>query len=136
MATTMRIGGSSAGKSQQTEEQLQSECFMWYHNTFRFGVYSKMLHHNDNNSANRVTGSRKKALGVTKGVSDFEFICYRVTHFIEMKIPGGVQSDEQKVFQKQVELMGFPYTLIFSFVEFQNYIYAALATSEREYNNR
>lgn len=130
MANTMIYGRLS-----QTEDQLQAECFMWYYNTFRFGIYSKMLHHNDNNSANRITGSRKKALGVTPGVSDFEFITHGIVHFIEMKIPGGVQNDDQKVFQKQVELMGFPYTLIFSFVEFQKYIYAALATSERRYAN-
>lgn len=126
MATTMK----------QTEEQLQAECFLWYYNKYRFDpIYSKMLHHNDNNSYNKVVGARKKALGVVSGVSDFELTTFRQVHYIEMKIPDGKQSDEQKVFQFQVESLGFPYIILYSFVDFQNYIYAALATSEQRLNN-
>jgi hypothetical protein len=90
-----------------------------------------MLHHNDNNSYNRIIGARKKALGVVAGLSDMELICdYGIVLFIEMKIPGGVQSSEQKDFERKVVERGHIYVVIFNFEQFKNTIYGALGTGK------
>lgn len=105
-----------------TETQLHAQCYQWYHNQFRFTEWIGMLHHNDNNSYNAIEGNRKKTMGVIPGTSDFELIGYGWVDFIEMKIPGGTQSADQREFQRKVEARGHRYTILFSFVEFQRHI--------------
>jgi len=77
-----------------------------------------------NNSFNRITGANAKALGVVAGVSDLEFIGENgVTWFIELKVPGGRQSEDQKEFQSKLEERGHKYIIIFSFEEFKRFIF-------------
>lgn len=103
-----------------TEAQLQNQCFIWFHNTFF--EERQMLHNNDNNSYNSIEGARKKALGVVKGISDFELILDHAVVFIELKLPGEVQKPEQITFQQKVTERGHLYVLIYSFEEFKNFI--------------
>jgi hypothetical protein len=114
------------GRLPQTETQLHAQCFQWYWNEYRHGVWKQALHHNDNNSINSIEGNKKKAMGVIPGVSDFELVLPGGMLFIEMKIPGGKQSQEQKDFQEFVESCGHEYIIIFSFEEFKNKIYGTL----------
>ena len=101
-----------------TEEQLQSQCYQWFHNTLH--QHRGMLFHVDNNSWNAVIGSKKKALGVNPGVSDFVFISFLgKVLWIEMKTEVGSQSEEQRKFQLQVTLRGHEYYVCRSFKEFQ-----------------
>lgn len=110
-----------------TETQLQAKCVEWYHNEFRFTPWKKMLHCNNNNSHNNISGNKAKALGVVPGVSDLELICPtgRVV-FIELKIPGGVQSNDQIEFMNEVQSRGHSYLIIFSFEDFKNTIWAII----------
>ena len=103
-----------------TEEQLQSSCVQWFWNNYP--EQRKMLFHVDNNSWNSVIGSRKKALGVVSGPSDLILILRCRVVFIEMKIPGGVQSDNQKDFEKKVNDRSHQYIIIYSLQEFKNLI--------------
>lgn len=104
-----------------TEQQLQNMCTVWFWNNFH--EYRRMLHHNNNNSHNSIKGAMNKAIGVVDGVSDLELILDggRVL-FIELKIPGGYQSAEQKDFENKVTERGHRYIIIFSFEEFKNLI--------------
>lgn len=103
-----------------TEEQLQSQCALWFWN--EFPEHRRMLFHVDNNSYNAIIGARKKALGVCKGPSDLIFVLgYRVI-FIEMKLPTAYQEPEQKDFQEKVEARGHEYIIIRSFDSFKAFI--------------
>ena len=108
-----------------TELQMQAECITWFWNTFP--AYRRLLHCNMNNSFNRISGSLAKSLGVTSGVSDLEYIGENgVTWFVELKLPGGKQSPEQKDFESKLIERGHKYVILYSFVEFKNFIYGTL----------
>lgn len=106
------------------EEKLQNECFIWFHNTFP--SERRMLHHNNNNSVNRIAGNKAKAMGVVAGVSDFELIVTGHVIFIEMKTLTGTLSDEQKDFMQKVIDRGHIYVVIRTIEQFKNLVYGAL----------
>ena len=60
-----------------------------------------------------------KATGVVAGVSDLIIIQPNRIIFIELKTEKGVQSNEQKSFEKKVKNLGFEYYLIRSMDEFK-----------------
>ena len=105
-----------------TEEQLHSQCFIWHWNTFPWE--RGMLHHNNNNSHNRISGSKAKAMGVVAGVSDFEYVVENQVVFIEMKTPEGSLSKEQKEFRDNVMSRGHLYLIVRTFERFKQVIEA------------
>lgn len=113
-----------------TEEQMQAECFLWWHNTYgRNPKYAKRLFAVDNNISHRIKGeyriiegNRKKAIGVVPGVSDMVLLLPKSIAFIELKLPGNTQSDEQLIFEKLVNSMELFYFVVKSVSEFQNLI--------------
>lgn len=107
-----------------TEEQLQSACTMWFHNTFP--SERKMLFHVDNNSWNKIIGARKKALGVCAGVSDLILIIRKEVVFIEMKLPRGSHSEEQEDFHNKVSDRGHMYVTIRRLQDFKIFIVTQL----------
>ena len=107
-----------------TEGQMQSQCFIWFWNTYP--EHRRMLLHVDNNSFNSIEGNRKKAMGVVRGVSDFILILPSMVMFIELKLPTGKQSEEQVDFQNKVVSKGHPYTIIRSFEQFKNLIWQVI----------
>lgn len=112
-----------------TEEQMQSECAIWFWNSFP--DYRRMLFHVDNNSQNSIVGARKKALGVCKGPSDFILVLRegRVV-FIELKTEIGSQSTEQKDFESKVVERGHEYIVIRSVDKFKNFVTRKLINDE------
>lgn len=126
MANTMNKTEGVRARN-RLEDKMNSECAKWFWNDPKLRSYRRMLHHNDNNSFNGIEGARKKAMGVVAGVSDFELILDRGrVLWLEGKIPGGVQEEEQKDFMEKVESRGHLYIIYFSFVEFQKIVYGAL----------
>lgn len=114
------------------ELQEQAKFATWFWNTFP--SERGMLHANDNNSYNSIEGARKKALGVVKGVSDFELVGYGSVIFIEFKLPGEKQKPEQIDFMNKVRERGHIYIIVYSFEEAKNFVlntlgYATLASS-------
>lgn len=116
-----------------TELQEQAKFAQWFWNTFP--SERGMLHANDNNSYNSIEGARKKALGVVKGVSDFELVSFAaIVVFIEFKLPGEKQKLEQLDFEMKVSERGHIYRIFYSCAEAQNFVlntlgYATLASS-------
>jgi hypothetical protein len=101
-----------------TEQQLQAKCFLWFWNNHP--EERRMLFHVDNNSSNSVVGNQKKALGVTKGVSDLIYILpWGKTVFLECKLPGGVQKPEQREFMVAIQQREHLYFIFRSLEEFQ-----------------
>lgn len=60
-----------------------------------------------------------KSMGVVSGVSDLIWLSNNGPVFIEMKIPTGVQSKEQKEFESVVSSLGYRYVICRSFEQFQ-----------------
>jgi hypothetical protein len=111
----------------KTELQMQAYCCTWFWNEFRHTEERQMLHANINNSFNKIEGAKNAALGVVAGISDTEFIDYGEMWFLEFKLTGGVQSQDQKDFQRKVEERGHKYKLLYSFEEFRSFIISRLA---------
>ena len=113
------------------ELRAQAACFEWFHNSFP--KHRKMLFNVDNNSSSRIEGNKKRSLGVTKGVSDFILVAPGCVNFIELKVYGGKQSDDQLEFQDKVTTRGHSYVVIFvepnDISNFKNYINAALGNN-------
>jgi hypothetical protein len=64
-----------------------------------------------------------KATGLLKGASDLIVILpNKKLIFVELKMPKGVQSIEQKDFESRVILLGFEYHIIRSLEEFKGLI--------------
>ena len=103
-----------------TEQQIQSECFLWHWNTYP--LERRMLFHIDNNSSDRRTGNLKKAQGVVRGVSDFIIVINGLVIFIEMKTEIGSQSTHQVVFERMITERGHIYKLVRSVQEFKDLI--------------
>jgi hypothetical protein len=87
----------------------------------------------DNNLSHRLSGvyraiegNRKKAIGCRAGVSDLVFVTSDGVYFIELKLTHGVQSIEQRDFQKKVEARGWTYVIIRELDEFKEFINAML----------
>lgn len=104
-----------------SEGKIQSECYIWFHNTYP--EHRGRLYAINNNSHNAIKGSFNKAMGVVSGVSDMHFILPegRIL-FIEMKDAKGVQSEAQKKWQATAEGLGHKYVIIRTLKDFQELI--------------
>lgn len=100
------------------EEKLQAECFQWHWGTYPHK--RRTLFHVQQKARNKMEGSRFKAMGVVKGISDLIMVCPGKTIYIEMKTATGTQSDEQIDFQRQVEANGQEYYICRSLEQFQS----------------
>lgn len=107
--------------TQQTESRFAQQCFVWFNNTLPFERGRLFLIHNNPRSI--VDGAQLIGMGMLPGVADMGFmIGVGRLAFLELKIPGGVQSEFQHWFEHIAEYMGFDYHLIDSFDKFQNVI--------------
>ena len=115
--------GLGAPKTFATEEQFQQYCFTWFWN--EYPAYRQMVFHIDNNSVNAIVGAKKRSMGVTKGISDFIFVCgNRTIYFVELKLPGRGQKREQKTFEAKLREFGHIYIIINTFEEFKRIVEA------------
>ena len=118
-----------------TEDAHQMAFFAWIalhqdlHPVFRKDCKLLFFCVNENKvlgHAGAITGARFKAMGKKSGVSDIICLWPVPTKFfipayhgllLEMKNPSGVQSPEQKIFQKQVEIQGYCYRVAYTWYE-------------------
>lgn len=102
-----------------SELKFQSTCFINHWNFYP--DQRKRLCCVNNNSQNALKGAFNKAIGVVSGVSDmFYLMDGGKILWLEFKIPGGLQSDKQKEWQKLCENLGHEYRLIYSESDFWN----------------
>jgi hypothetical protein len=92
---------------QDAEDRIQSNSYIWFHNTFP--MHRGLLCYNLNNSKNAIDGNKNKGLGLQKGRSDLTFYWDGRAYMLECKTAKGVQSPGQKVWQAQIESQGFKY---------------------------
>lgn len=109
------------------EGKIQSECVIWFNNTFH--QFRKTLFHvpneNDRSDSNMIQGAIRKSLGVVAGVADLLFLVARGRYHglcIEMKDEKGTQKPAQKEWQAIVEAQGYMYVICRSLEQFKTTI--------------
>lgn len=105
---------------QLSHDQLQAECYQWFHNTYP--EQRGLLHANVNNAQNKIKGNQQKALGVVKGVLDMEYFRNGQLHFFDIKVGKDKFSQAQHEFMAQVTAEGAKCYEIRSLEQFQTII--------------
>ncbi len=100
--------GSRAYKS---ENRIQQECYMWFHNTFP-ELRGCLFAVPNGGARSPIEGKLFKETGVVPGVSDMLLMVDSRTTCFELKNALGHQSRKQVAWQKQIESKGFDYHLI------------------------
>ena len=104
-----------------TEQQLQQQCFKWFHNYYP--LFRGLLFHVQNNAVNKIQGNHRKSLGVISGVSDFIALTPTGTYIaIELKTESGKQSKAQKEWQSKIETYNGKYYICKTLEQFQEVI--------------
>lgn len=108
-------------KTYKSENRIQQECYMWFHNNFP--KLRGLLFAVPNGGARSIReGKLLKDTGVVPGVSDMLLMYKANVYCFELKTIIGSQSKLQKNWQKIVESHGFDYFIIRNLEEFINLI--------------
>lgn len=109
------------------ESILQSACVRW----FRLQYPNLVIYAVPNGGSRNVReAQRLKAEGVLAGVADLVIMLPQgKSLYIEMKVKGNKQTDNQKDFQKIAETLGYKYYVCYSFDEFKAIIEKELTTT-------
>ena len=104
----------------QKESVLQTACVKW----FRLQYPHLVIYAVPNGGSRNVReAQRLKAEGVLAGVADLVVLLPKgKSLYIEMKVKGNKQTENQKVFQDKAITLGHPYTVCYSFEEFKEVI--------------
>lgn len=95
----------------KSENAIQQECYMWFHNTFP--TLRGCLFAVPNGGARSIIeGKLFKETGVVAGVSDMLLMIKGSTYCFELKTVIGTQSEKQIKWQKTIESQGFKYFII------------------------
>lgn len=103
-----------------THDRLQSDCYIWHHNTYADDRH--LVHANLNNSVGGRRGSYNTALGVKKGRADLQYFKNCQLYLFEFKVGSDSQKPDQKAFQEANEAQGAKYYIIRSEQEYQTII--------------
>lgn len=107
-----------------TERQIQIQCVSWFR--MRYPEASKVFFAVPNGGArNAWTAKNLRDEGALSGVADLILLVPRHGYAclcIEMKVPGGKQSDAQKAFSKAVSAFLGRYVVCYSLEDFQRVI--------------
>lgn len=109
------------------ESKIQASCVAWMHNTYPEyrGLYFAVQNENSRADSNASTGAIRRAVGVTKGVSDTILLIARGKWnglCVEFKTDIGRQSSAQVEWQSKVEAQGYRYEVVRSLEEFKKLI--------------
>ena len=104
----------------QKESILQTACVKW----FRLQYPDLIIYAVPNGGSRNVReAQRLKAEGVLAGVADLVVLLPQgKSLYIEMKVKGNKQTDNQKEFQKKAIALGHNYAVCYTFEEFQQVI--------------
>lgn len=104
-----------------SEDRLQQECYLWFHNTYP--EFRGLLFHVPNGgSRNAREGAKFKAMGVVPGVADLLFIWKGNLYAFELKTDKGSQSLSQKKWQVIAEENGVIYEVVRDLSKFKQLI--------------
>lgn len=110
-----------AKRNYQSEDEIQSECYVWFNNTYT-DLRGLLFAVPNGGARSALQGKIFKMTGVYPGVSDMLFMYKGVTYCIEMKNEYGSQSIKQINWQTKVEKQGFQYFICRDLQTFQSII--------------
>lgn len=106
----------------QSESQIQHDCLTWFRLQYpKLALLMFAVPNGGRRDAK--SGARMKHEGVVKGVADLILLIPKKGYAslcIEMKTPKGVQSDNQKEWQREAEKYRNRYVVCHSLQEFMN----------------
>ena len=110
------------------ESTLQTSCVKW----FRYQYPHLIIYAVPNGGSRNVReAQRLKAEGVLAGVADLVVLLPQgKSLYIEMKVKGNRQTENQKDFQQKAEVLGYKYYVCYSFDEFKAIIEKELTTTD------
>jgi len=106
---------------ESTEDILQAEIFKFYHNKYcnKLSNPQHLIFSVPNGGyRNKIEAMKMKATGLVAGVSDLIIVQPNRILFVELKKQNGIQSKEQKEFQRKINILGFEYHIVRSKEEF------------------
>lgn len=106
----------SKRKPRHIEGSIQTACVTWFRSTYKSYLCFACP---NGGSRNPIEAINMKKSGVLPGVSDLIIVANQRVLFVEMKTKTGRQSENQKLFQSNVERLGFEYKICRSFISFQ-----------------
>lgn len=116
------------------EDRLQMMCVRWF--SLQYPRMARLLHHSPNGGwRTRAEAALFKAMGTRAGFPDLILLVPRGGFhalMIEMKTRRGRQSEEQREYQRLVEVMGYRYEVCRSFDGFRDIIEDYLKASSTE----
>ena len=108
-----------------SEDTIQAQIYKWYHNNYCLKKHDpphSIFAVPNGGLRNKREAIKLKATGVVSGVSDLIIIQPKKVLFVEVKTETGIQSKNQKQFEKIVTALGFEYILVRSLEEFKKTI--------------
>lgn len=102
-------------KPQHKESRIQKQMIEWFHLQYPNLVIAAVP---NGGRRNALEAKIMKGEGVLAGFSDLIIIAPKNVLFVEVKTEDGRQSEKQAVFQKNVEKLGFQYSICRSLEEF------------------
>ena len=104
-------------KPRQIEARIQTACVNWYRLSYpKFLIFAVP----NGGSRNKIEAANLKREGALAGVADLILLAEGKVLFVEMKTMKGRQTERQKLFQHNVERLGFQYVVCRSFDEFRS----------------
>ena len=112
----------------QSEEQLQAQCYQWFHNSFP-ALRGLLFHIPNGGTRSMREGAAFKAIGVIAGIPDL-MLCVP-THpnntrchalFIEMKAQGGKLSEAQGKAHERLRNAGYEVVTVNNFSDFEKLV--------------
>jgi hypothetical protein len=96
------------------EHKLQTTCAVFLARALPPDVAWTSVDPATDQKMTMVAGARRKARGIKPGWSDLQFIRLGQFYAIELKIPGGRQSENQRLRQTEIESAGAQYAICYS----------------------
>ena len=106
----------------KTEAKVQQEMVVWFRNHYqRKGIDKGIIFSVPNERAGGFMAMKDLLLtGLLSGVSDLIVVLKEEILFVEVKNEKGKQSPKQKLFESQVNRLGYKYYLVRNLEEFKN----------------
>ena len=106
----------------ETEKAFQIYCAHWLRREYllRGDESFRWWHHSANERSGGQAGFMAKMMGQSKGFPDF--ISCRLKMAIELKVPGGKVSDEQKRWMEEFLALGWLSEVVYDFDRFRDLV--------------
>ena len=104
-----------------SEDRFTADCFQLAWNKYPETRY-KLFHIVNEGLRSQRTGAKFKSMGLLPGVPDFAFLWSGITHYCELKLPGGKLSDSQKKLHAEWKENGTEISICYDIDNFEKWL--------------